>query len=94
MNTVDPKATRIEVYAAIDSERDYQNAKWNETTSSSGGKHSLEEFIVYMDDYLLEAKHILARNGDADSQLKALNTMRKVTTLGVACMEQLGAPHR
>ena len=37
------EATRQEVYEAIDSERDYQNSRWNENTTTSKNKHSLEE---------------------------------------------------
>jgi hypothetical protein len=85
---------RSEVYAAIDSERRYQDSRWNEHTTTSAGKHSFEEWIVYMEDYLAEVKHILSREVAQTAQPKAAHIMRKVTTMGVACMEQLGAPHR
>ncbi len=87
-------ATRAEVYAAIDGEREYQDRRWNADTTTSEGKHSLEEWIVYMEDYLAEAKHILSRTAWQDGQSKALDAIRKVTALGVACMEQHGAPQR
>lgn len=84
--------TRQEVYEAIDSERDYQVARWGNTVTK--GQHSITEFIAYMEDYLAEAKHILARKGKAESYPLVLPIMRKVTTLGVACMEQNGAQKR
>ena len=87
-------ATRQEVYEAIDSERDYQLARWNPSTTTSGGNHSFSEWIAYMEDYLLEAKHILARTARQDAYPQVANIMRKVTTMGVAAMEQLGAPKR
>jgi hypothetical protein len=88
------KSTREEVYAAIDSERTYQNARWNPSTTTSNGEHSLEEWIMYMEDYLNEAKHILSRQARQDSDPKTLNIIRKVTAMGVAAMEEHGAINR
>jgi hypothetical protein len=85
---------RKAVYDAIDGERAYQDARWTPETTSSGGQHSLEEWIVYMEDYLAEAKHFLSRESWNTGYPKALNTMRKVTAMGVAAMEQHGAPQR
>jgi hypothetical protein len=86
------KATRQEVYAALDSERAYQR-KW-EVESESKGLHSIEEFFLYMEDYISEAKHILSREIIQTGRPKAVNILRKVTALGVAAMEQHGAPKR
>jgi len=83
--------TRQEVYTAIDTERDYQK-KWEK--SDSKGEHSFSEWFAYMDDYILEAKHILAREMQQDAYPKVQHIMRKVTAMGVAAMEQLGAPPR
>jgi hypothetical protein len=83
---------RAEVFAALESERAYQ-AKW-ETESESKGLHSLEEFFVYMRDYIDEAQHILSRRARQEAFPKALDIMRKVAALGVAAMEQHGAPQR
>lgn len=62
------KATRAEVYAAIDGERAYQNEKWNEDTTASGGSHSPAEWLVYIDDYLREAKMQATRHADPMSR--------------------------
>ena len=88
-------ATREEVYQAIDSERDYQKSKGDETDGHEH-LHELESFVLYMDDYLTELKHQLSRIWVPTGELptEALNTLRKVTTLGVAAMEQHGAPQR
>ena len=51
--------SRQEVYKLIDGERAYQQHKWNETTSSKG-HHSVEEWFMYIEDYVNEAKHILS----------------------------------
>ena len=81
---------REDVYKLIDGEREYQSQRWNENTTSTGGKHSTpEEWITYMEDYLAEAKHILSREASPDAYSKAMGIIRKVTTLGVAAMEQI-----
>jgi hypothetical protein len=88
-------ATREQVYRALDGERDYQDLRWNaQKTTLSEGRHTLEEWIVYMEDYLAEAKHALSRNPAPQAQELALPIVRKVTAMGVACMEQHGAPSR
>lgn len=86
--------TRTEVYNAIDSERDYQETRWNSTTTTSEGKHSFEEWFTYMEDYITEAKHILSRESKQNADKRTQHIMRKITAMGVAAMEQLGAPRR
>lgn len=85
---------RSEVYAAIDSERDYQQTKWGSTLSGGrpgAGERSVDEFVTYIvgysNDLLQNASHF------ANTEDK-LNIIRKVAGLCVACMEQHGAPKR
>jgi hypothetical protein len=85
-------ATRAEVYAALDSERAYQDARWN--NDASPHKKSVEAWLVYMQDYLTEAFRQISREDDAVAKPKALATIRKITAMGVAAMENIGAPHR
>lgn len=86
------KVDRAEVYAALDSERNYQG-KW-EVESESKGLHSISEFLAYMEDYIDEAQHILAREARQIAYPKVTHILRKITAMGVACMEQHGAPKR
>jgi len=86
--------SREEVYQAIDSERDYQDSRWNENTTTSGGYHSPAEWLVYMQDYLREAFSQASRHADPESRVMVMNTLRKITAMGVAAMEQNGAPFR
>lgn len=88
------KVTRQEVYAAIDSERDYQDHRWNDSTTTSGGLHSLEEWCVYIRSYNNEAMETLSRGPKQEVDAKALEIMRKIAGMAVSCMEQHGAPHR
>ena len=52
---------RQDVYKLIDGERDYQDSRWNESTTASKGLHSPEEWFMYIENYVNEAKHILSR---------------------------------
>jgi hypothetical protein len=85
---------RSEVYAAIDSERDYQDSRWNEHTTTSKGQHTFEEWFVYMENYIAEAKHVLSREAKQTAQPKAADITRKVAAMCVCAMEQHGAPRR
>lgn len=81
---------RSKVYQLIDGERDYQDYRWKEDIMPSGTHiHTPEEWIVYMEDYLLEAKHILSRNEAPGCFKEAMDIIRKVTAMGVAAMEQI-----
>jgi hypothetical protein len=85
-------ATREEVYKALDSERTYQKRRWNADTTSSEGVHTATEYILFMEHYLSEARRLASTASEGN--LMVLDFVRKVTALGVACMEQNGAPKR
>lgn len=86
--------TRTEVFKALDTERDYQLRRWGYRQGDSTMKeatHSVGEFLVYMQDYLTEAFHEASR---APGDATAIEVMRKVVALGIACFEQNGVPVR
>ena len=93
--------TRKEVYEAIDSERDYQDALWGDTLSGerapdadkgeSGGDRSVDEFSGYIVGY---AQDLLYNASHFSSTEDKLEIIRKLAGLSVACMEQHGAPKR
>jgi hypothetical protein len=86
---------REDVYKLIDGEREYQNIRWINDHSISGTHiHTPEEWIVYMEDYLDEAKHILSRIEGPGCYKDAMGIIRKVTAMGVAAMEQNDTPPR
>ena len=85
---------RDEVYAAIDSERDYQDKKWGDTLSGGrpgDGTRTVDEFALYIagytNDLIVNASHFA-------EQKDKLDIIRKIGGLCVACMEQNGAPRR
>lgn len=93
---------RKEVYKRIDEERKYQQKKWGRQAveeervlfqSEEGLEsiHEVETFILYMQDYLESARKLITRLPD---KTIALDKLRKVVALGVACFEQHGCPER
>lgn len=83
---------REKVFEVIELEREYQDMLWG--PMQEGGKHNVTEFLVYIEDYVAEAKHLMSRYASPASDEKALHIVRKVAALAVACMEQNGNPRR
>ena len=82
--------SRRDVYKAVDSERTYQEEQWGDRS------HSVTEYILFMEHYLFEARK-RASTKDLSVPIHhndVLDFIRKVTALGVVCMEENGAPHR
>ena len=86
--------TRQQVFDLINGEREYQNSRWNENTTASKGIHSPEEWFMYIEDYVNEAKHILSRENVQSAYPKAMAIMRKVASMAVCAMEQIETPVR
>lgn len=83
---------RQEVYRLIDTEREYQDTRWNRSNITH--KHSPEEWFTYMIDYINEAQHILSREDFKTCNIKAMDIMRKVGAMAVAAMEENETPSR
>lgn len=84
------KAARRDVYLALDSEREYQHKKWGSET------HTVTEYLLYMEHSLFLARAMASSLSMSDeaNKRKVLDCVRKVTALGVVCMEDEGAPRR
>lgn len=83
---------RTDVYESIDSEREYQNGRWAPSDDPSGRvPHTVTEWLAYMQYYVNQGieKQTLSHDEKA-----GLPWLRKVAALGVAGMEQHGAPRR
>ena len=86
--------TREDVYKAIDGERSYQVKRWGDDQETQ-----INSFILYMEHHLQRAREIASTEKDGNNYFGAmgqnsLDCIRKVTALGVACMEKNGAPRR
>lgn len=83
--------SRQEVYAAIDSERDYQDGLGSDRREPSEINHSVGDYITMLAAYVTKLQQAWTDNpGDS----AALEVMRKCAGITVRCMEEHGAPHR
>lgn len=81
--------TRQEVYAAIDTERQYQDKLSSARTD--GREKTVGEFLTMLRHYMNKADAAWTENaGDA----AALEQIRKIAGISVNCMEKWGAPKR
>lgn len=77
---------RKKVYEAIDSEREYQDNKWDDSLN-----RTVDEFTTYILHYTnqLVTEAILT-----DDNTEKINIIRKIGALAVACGERHGMPKR
>lgn len=73
---------REKVYSAISDERAYQDRKWGTVEEH---QHEVGSWLTIMRTLLTDAERAyMSQNGD----IGALDEVRKVVAVGVACMEQ------
>ena len=89
-------ASRAEVYKCIDGERDYQEMRIvrDGSTTLTEGPHTPEEFLLYMEHYMHLAREKASTVWGPKAKTEILDVLRKVTALGVACMEANGVVAR
>lgn len=85
---------RKKVYKLLDTERDYQDMKWNESTTDSRGVHPPSEWLVFLQTYLTEAMYKSSKLPDPKAKEETMVMIRKITAMGVCAMEQNGCPPR
>lgn len=88
-----PAATREQVYATVDSERRYQDAGAGNAQRHPDTDKAMTpgEFILCMEECLAHARAAWYKPNGGQASLPFI---RKVTALGVHCMELHGAPPR
>jgi len=79
---------RAKVFDAIGAERYYQEMKWGDLVDHP---QSVGAYLTLMRVHLARAENAWA---GANNDLEALNCLRKVLAIGVACGEQHGLPKR
>lgn len=89
---------RKDVYAALDSERAYQEFRWKGSGANPDDprQHELDAWISYIAAY---TARLVDQGSSWDSvypeeKIEVLNFVRKVAALCVVAMEQHGAPRR
>lgn len=80
--------SQLEAINAIVEERNYQDNRWS--SSSSMGHHETGAYITFLQRYLTEATLAITK----DNEQSALNAIRKIGALAVACMEDNGVVNR
>jgi len=87
-------ASRSEAYAAIDSERLYQDKmRGNSRRENVEDNRDLGALILFMDEYVDKAKKAFS-GPHPEGRERALSQVRKVAALGVLAMEMHGVYHR
>lgn len=86
--------TRAEVYDRIDGELAYAHARWNADTTTSGGRHSPLEWLVYIEHYVNHAKTVASTMGDPVARDTVMEDLRKIAGLAVSAMEEHGVNPR
>lgn len=86
------KATRQEVYAAIDGERDYQDEmKVGPDGRTDGRQKSVGDYLTLIRDYSVKGD---AAYTGSPGDLPALHVIRKIAGICVQALEVHGAPLR
>lgn len=80
---------RLEVYAAIDAERDYQNSLGPDRTD--GNQHTVGDYLIMLDRYVRKAQDEWT---DRAGNTSALDQIRKIAGIAVRCMEEHGIVNR
>lgn len=83
------KASRYQVYDALDGERDYQDSLPPNRTD--GVSRTVGDYLTMLATYLRKAQDEWTNNA-GDEQ--ALEQIRKIGDIAVHCMEDHGAPTR
>ena len=84
--------SRNEVYAAVDSEREYQEYVVEPSLADQGvNQHNVAGELVLMKLYLDRATNLWAGRPTNET---ALDCVRKIAGIAVRCMEHHGAPPR
>jgi hypothetical protein len=80
--------TRAEVYEAVDSEREYQDALKGIRSTRD---RTLGDFLVLLNHYIVEANQSYVRNRSAT---QSMHEIRKIAAIAIKAMEVNGAPKR
>lgn len=90
------KATRAEVYNAIDSERDYQTRVWRENAGLSPTEpvRTVAEELLMLEDYVARARTAWTNAPRETEVAITTDILRKCAGICVRALENHGAPER
>lgn len=89
-------STRQEVYAAINSERDYQTRVWRENAGLKPGEpvRTVAEELLMLEDYVARARTAWTNAPRETEVAITTDILRKCAGICVRAMENHGAPLR
>lgn len=89
-------AVRETVYAAIDTERTYQDKVWQENAGTVEGQpvRTVAEELLMLEEYVAKARTAWTNAPRADEALATTEVLRKCAAICVRAMENHGAPGR
>lgn len=87
---------RSEVYAAIDTERDYQTRVWRENAGLEPGNdvRTVAEELLMLEDYVGRARKAWTDSPRAAEVTVTTDLLRKCAGICVRAMENWGVPRR
>lgn len=89
-------SSRTEVFAALISERNYQDHVWRENAGNVEGQpvRTIAEELLMIEEYAARARKVWT-DAPRDVEVEATTDMiRKIGAICVRAMENHGAPHR
>lgn len=91
-----PKATREQVYQAIDGERDYQTRVWRENAGlePTAPVRTVAEELLMLEDYVARARKAWTDAPRATEIHITTDILRKCAGICVRALENHGAPSR
>lgn len=85
------KTERVMVYAAIDSEREYQDTVWQ---SNALEPRTVAEELLMLEEYVVRARKVWTDEPRETEALVTTEVIRKIAGIAVRAMENHGAPGR
>lgn len=81
---------RSDVYKLVDGEREYQDSKRPCVDVKEDSEHSVADWVIFLDKLVQDAKMAVYHLDEK----AVLENVRKITAVGVACMECFDTPPR
>jgi hypothetical protein len=88
------KTERASVYAAIDSEREYQDSAWPANAGVNAPVRTIAEELMLIEEYAARMRALWTDTARPDEPVVLTPFFRKIAALAVRAMENHGAPGR
>lgn len=89
-----PRIQRVEAFARLDGERDYQEALKRANGKPEEHSHEPAAFLTYIRNYLFQAEVIASTDWSPAANARTMDMVRKIGGLCVAAIEEHDCPAR